>query len=236
MSKPSLSLVLPCFNEEENIARTVRVTLAWFDAAGIDGEAVVVDDGSRDKTPAILEELKKEDPRVVVIRHEKNRGYGGAVKTGCDAGTKEVLGFRDSDGRFKREDLDLLLPAIADVPFVTGGRRKRADSFVRNVFGKVLGMFNFAVFGLWVRDVNCGLKIFRREIWPKIRPQHGYEKLFNTEMFLRLKDQGIPWKQIDVPHYPRTAGQPTGAKPGVILRMFEEMWMLRRARGRGLRS
>lgn len=224
---PTLSLVLPCYNEEANVERTVQDVLAWFDRGGIQGEVIAVDDGSKDATASILQRLASTDRRLRIVRHDKNQGYGLAVRSGCDAGTQEIIAFMDSDGQFHAEDLWPLLLHLREYAFVTGRRRKRADSPVRNFLGKVLGGMNVLLFGLWVRDVNCGMKVFRREIWQSIRPTRAVEKLYNTEMFLRLKRQGIPWKHVDVPHYPRRAGKPTGASAHVILRMIKELWDLR---------
>jgi glycosyltransferase involved in cell wall biosynthesis len=232
MTITRLSLVLPSYNEEANIERTVRATDAWFTQAAMDGEIIIVDDGSRDSSPAILERLAKELPRVRVVRHDKNRGYGLAIRSGIDTAKEDVVGFMDSDGQFHPEDLMLLLPHLEQYRFVAGRRRKRADSFVRNTFGKVLGGMNWIVLGLWVRDVNCGLKVFHRDLWPVIRPTHGVEKLFNTELFLHLHEEKIPWLTVDVPHYPRTAGNPTGAKLYVIVRMFKELYGLRSVKKR----
>jgi len=206
----SLSLILPCYNEEENAANTVRDVAQWYAGEGVAGEIIAVDDGSVDQTGAILEGLKAEVPLLKVVHREKNGGYGIAVRAGCDAATSEWIAFMDSDGQFHAQDLGLLLAHVDAYPFVTGRRAKRADKLVRNMFGKVLGAMNVLVLGLWVRDVNCGMKLFRRDIWPKIRPEHGVEKLFNTEMFLKLKRQRIPWFQVNVPHYPRRAGKQTG--------------------------
>ncbi len=193
------------------------------------GEIIVVDDGSTDGSPRILADLQRELSALRVVRLQENGGYGIAVRAGCDAALSDVIGFMDSDGQFLAADFSLLLPHLDAVPFVTGRRRKRADSLLRNAFGKVLGAMNVLVLGLWVRDVNCGLKVFLREIWPDIRPVHGVEKLFNTEMFLRLKQKHIPWKQVDVPHYPRRAGVPTGGSIRVIVRMFHELANLKRS-------
>lgn len=226
----TLSVVLPCFNEEENIEAAVHDVRSWMEQASLQGEIIVVDDGSTDESPRVLASLQKELPAMRVVRLDRNGGYGIAVRAGCDAAVSDSIAFMDSDGQFHAADFSLLLPHLDAVPFVTGRRRKRADSFVRNTFGKILGAMNLLVLGLWVRDVNCGLKIFRREIWPEIRPEYGVEKLFNTEMFLRLKERRIPWKQIDVPHYPRLAGTPTGGSVRVIVRMFRELAALRRSR------
>lgn len=225
----SLSLVLPCYNEEANIGETVHSVLAWMQAKGIDGEIIVVDDGSTDTSAAILQHLASEYQNVRVVTHTSNQGYGLAVRSGLDIAQNDVIGFMDSDRQFHIEDLEKLLPHIETFAFVTGRRRKRADSFLRNIFGKVLGCTSWCLFSLWVRDVNCGMKIFHRDIWPTIRPKYSVEKLFNTEIFLNLKKNAIPWKQVDVPHYPRLAGNPTGASPKVILRMFWEYWCLKKA-------
>lgn len=226
--EPSLSLVLPCFNEESNVQQTVREALTWFDGAGIRGEIIAVDDGSRDRTRQILRELGNDDDRVRVVWHDVNQGYGAAIRTGCDTATMDAIAFVDSDGQFRIGDLSLLIPYLETHAFVAGRRRKRADSATRNILGKILGFMNWVLLGLWVRDVNCGMKVFRRSLWTSIRPRFGIEKMFNTELFLHLKKQNVVWKQVDVPHYPRRAGNPTGAKFYVIARMMKELWNLKR--------
>lgn len=151
-----ISVVLPCFNEEENIERTVREVLTWLNEEKIEGKVIVVDDGSSDRSAEILQLLSHEDPRVFIVTHQKNKGYGLAVRSGLDAATTTYISFVDSDGQFHISDLNRLIPHLKEFDFVPGRRRKRADSFVRNVFGKILGVLIFTVFGLWIRDVNCG--------------------------------------------------------------------------------
>ena len=222
-----LSIVHPCFNEEENIEYIVRETLAWFDAEHHDGEVIVVDDGSKDTSADIIKKLATEDTRVRLVSHEKNQGYGIAVRSGCDAAQMQYIAFIDSDGQFKIDDLSLLLPHLEENDFVPGRRRKRADSFVRNAFGKILGILIFCTFGMWIRDVNCGMKIFAKDLWPTMRPLYGTEKFFNTELYLRLRNAGHTWTQIDVPHYPRRAGTPCGGSIRVIIGMVKEIIDLR---------
>lgn len=223
----NISIILPCYNEEANIEASVRDVAQWMSDRKHDGEIIVVDDGSKDGSPAILERLKSECKNLRVVRHTTNGGYGVAVRSGLDAATTEWIGFMDSDGQFLAKDFDTLTESVAGYSFVTGRRAHRADGFVRNTFGKILGAMNVVILGLWVRDVNCGMKIFKREIWPVIRPERGVEKLFNTEIFLRLKRNKIPWLTVNVHHYPRRAGTPTGGSIRVILRMFKELWDLR---------
>lgn len=224
----TLSVVLPCFNEEANIVASVEDVLHWFAAKKIAGSVIVVDDGSTDRSARVLGALKKKTKKLRVIHLARNQGYGVAVRTGCDAATTDLIAFMDSDRQFHARDLSVLLARIGDYSFVTGRRRKRADPLLRRIFGKMLAIMNVLMLGLWVRDINCGMKMFRRSIWRSIRPVYGVEKLFNTEMFLRLKRKGIPWLQVFVPHYPRRAGQQTGGSVRVILRMFSELWGLKR--------
>ena len=223
----ALSLVLPCYNEEENVESTVEEVLAWMRASSIAGEVVAVDDGSRDATAAKLEALARRHPNLRVVRHEKNRGYGDAVISGCDAAQEDWIAFMDSDGQFRVEDLGLLLAHTDEYRFVAGRRRRRADPFMRNVLGKILGVANLFWVGQWIRDVNCGMKVFDRACWRAIRPPSGLEKFFNAVLFLRLKEEGIAWKQVAVPHYPRLRGSQTGAKLSVIAKMSREQKTIR---------
>jgi glycosyltransferase involved in cell wall biosynthesis len=225
----ALSVVLPCFNEAANIGAAVHDVLQWMDGKGMEGEVIVVDDGSRDTSAAIIRDIAARDSRVRLLEHTKNRGYGATVRTGCDAATKEWIGFMDSDGQFHAADFDVLLAASGDALFVTGRRRRRADSLLRNIYGKALGVLAWLFFGIWVRDMNCGMKLFRADVWRRIRPVYGIEKLFNTELFLLLRQENIPWNVVDVDHYPRIGGSPTGASVRAIVRMGRELWELRQA-------
>ncbi len=221
------SLVLPCFNEEQNIEKTIEDSLSWMGREHIDGEIIAVNDGSIDKTGEILEELQKKHPHLIVLHHEENRGYGAAVITGCDRATKDIIGFMDSDGQFDPSDFNLLLPWMNEYAYVTGRRRHRADPPLRIINAKLFGILAYAILGIWVRDINCALKIFRKDLWHAIRPQIATGALINAEMFYRMKKKKIEWKQIDVHHYPRKFGLQTGAKFSVIIRMFKELWMLK---------
>jgi glycosyltransferase involved in cell wall biosynthesis len=225
----NLSIVLPCYNEEGNIARTIEEVASWMRASGTKGEIIVVDDGSKDASPRILADLQKSVPNLNVVTRAKNGGYGMAVRDGLDAATTEWIAYMDSDGQFMPEDLEKLMALADHNVFITGRRAHRADPFIRNMFGKVLGATNFLVLGLWVRDVNCGMKMFRKETWEQVRPTHNVEKLFNTEMFRNLKRKGISWATVDVPHYPRKAGSPTGGSVKMVLQTFKELWDLKRS-------
>jgi glycosyltransferase involved in cell wall biosynthesis len=226
----SLSLVLPCFNEELNIEQTIHSALDWFAAAHIDGEIIVTDDGSRDGSLALLRKLQAEMPKLKVVHHQVNQGYGAAVRSGCDQAEKTWIVFMDSDGQFHVSDIARLLAQTAQADYVTGFREKRADVFQRRINASLYSLLIRTLLGVHPCDLNCGMKLFRRSIWPAIRPIHATGALINGEMFLALKNAKIPWKEVAVPHYPRTAGKATGANLRVIVRMFTELWRLKRSR------
>ncbi len=226
-----LSIALPCFNEEANLPSTIADVDGWMRDRGIAGEIIAVNDGSIDGTAAVLRELAKKYPCLRIITHEKNRGYGAAVRSGCDAATMEWVGFMDSDGQFHPEDFDKLIAVSEKSSLVVGRRRKRADPFIRKLNAKCFGFLAWVVLGVWVRDVNCAMKIYRRDLWLRVRPLHATGALFNAELFARARRAGVQWQQVDVSHYPRTRGMQTGANLVVILRMFKELaalyWSLR---------
>ena len=223
----SLSLVFPCFNEEGNIERTVREARAWIAASHPGSEIIVVNDGSSDCTREILSQLERTLPELRVIHHETNSGYGAAILSGCDGAKKDDIAIMDSDGQFRIQDLALLIPERKNVEFVAGRRQRRADPSVRRITAFLYGWLVRRVLGVRVRDINCGMKLFKRSVWPLIRPKYASGALFYAEMFLHLSQKNIRWVQVPVPHYPRTSGTPTGVKPRVILRMFKELWKLK---------
>ncbi len=222
-----LSIVLPCFNEELNIERTVLETKSWLQSKSGAWEIVVVNDGSRDKTDEVLKRLRQDTPNLQTVTHEINRGYGAAVRSGCDAAKGDIIGFMDSDGQFDAHDFNLLLPKLSETSFVTGRRRKRADPLIRKLNAKLFGLLSWLVLGIWVRDINCAMKVFTKETWGMIRPEHSTGALVNAEMFYRAQNAGIRWVVVDVHHAPRKFGLQTGANLSVILRMFKELWEVR---------
>ena len=222
-----LSIALPCYNEEQNIEQTVADVCAWLDVSGVQGEIVAVDDGSTDETRARLTGLAVREPRLRLVVHDRNLGYGAAVRSGLDAATMDWIGFMDSDGQFRASDFDKLIPYARKAEVVTGRRFKRADPMVRRLNAKGFGLLNRLFFGVRVHDINCAMKMIRRSRWPEIRPSVTGGALFNLELFARVKKHRVVWRQVFVNHYPRSAGVQTGANPAVLLRALREMFILR---------
>jgi glycosyltransferase involved in cell wall biosynthesis len=225
--KLDISTFFPAYNEERNLEPLVRRTAEVLRRLAGKWEIIIVDDGSRDRTPEIAARLVKELPGVRHVRHSQNRGYGGAVKTGLKEAKLDWIFFTDGDGQFDVAELERLLPAAADADIVVGYRLDRKDSFLRklNAFG--WGTLVRTLFGLHgkVRDIDCAFKLFRRRV-VDAADFKAEGAMISTELLVRAKKLGYRFREVGVHHFPRTAGTATGADPRVILRAFKELFKL----------
>jgi glycosyltransferase involved in cell wall biosynthesis len=228
-----LSVVLPAFNEEANIERVVRDVSAFLDPRGIDYELIVVNDGSRDQTGAILDRLAAELPRLRPQHHPENRGYGAALRTGFDAAAKRYVFYMDGDGQFDITDIDRLLALASEDCIVTGYRIQRRDPFMRRLNARLFGGFLVKLLlNVRVRDLNCAFKLIPKKVLAGI-PLESTGALINAELYGYAVRRGVRIREVGVNHYPRTAGVQTGAHLGVILRAFTELFRLRQKIRRG---
>ena len=227
---PRLSYFFPAHNEEANIEALVVEALETLPNLAETFEIIAVDDGSRDRTGEIADRLAADHPDVVrVVHHNPNRGYGGALRSGFEHARYELLAFTDGDRQFKVADIGRLTERMAqpDRPdVVVGYRIKRADPFVRIAYARTYKLANRIFFGLRVTDVDCACKLFRREALEGVRVESG-GAFFSAELLNKIRQAGRSIAEVGVPHYPRTAGSPTGAKPSVIWRAVKDFWMLR---------
>jgi glycosyltransferase involved in cell wall biosynthesis len=225
-----LSYFFPAHNEEANLEGLVLEALEALPSIAETFEIIAVDDGSRDRTPEIADRLAAEHPDVVrVVHHDVNRGYGGALRSGFEAARYELLAFTDGDRQFRVADLGRLSARLAapDRPdAVVGFRIRRADPMVRVVYARTYKLANRILFGLRVRDVDCACKLFRRAALEGIRVESG-GAFFSAELLVKTRAAGRSVVEVGVPHYPRTAGSPTGARPSVIWRAVKDFWGLR---------
>lgn len=224
----ALSVVLPAYNEQENIERVVHDCMAYLDTTGIDYELLVTNDGSSDQTGAILDRLASEHPRLRPQHHPKNRGYGAALRTGFDAAQKRFVFYMDGDGQFDIRDLEKLLPLATDEDsIVTGFRIERRDPLMRRLNARLFGGFLVRIMlGVRVRDLNCAFKLIPKKVLDAITLE-STGALINAELYGRAIRRGFGIKEVGVHHYPREAGVQTGAHLSVILRAFKELFQLR---------
>ncbi|HEY9720839.1 MAG TPA: glycosyltransferase family 2 protein [Oscillatoriaceae cyanobacterium] len=221
---PSISVVMPAYNEEDIIETVVRKCTDYLSGICEDYEVVVVNDGSKDRTGEILDRLASENPRVRPV-HQQNTGYGGALQAAFTNATKEYIFFMDSDNQFDIRELDKLVPHLGRVDVVLGYREDRQDHLGRkfNAFGWKC-LVNL-LFGLGVRDIDCAFKIFKRDKLTLALPE-SRGAMINTEMLVKLKRRKTSWVEVPVTHYPRLGGKSTGANPRVILKAFAELLKL----------
>ena len=225
-----LSYFFPAHNEEANVAGLVEEALETLPSIADTFEIIVVNDGSRDRTQAIVDELTARHPDVVrAVHHPVNRGYGGALRSGFGAARFELVAFTDGDRQFQVVDLARLTSRLAqpDAPEVVAGYRiDRADPLIRTIYARAYRLANRIFFGLRVSDVDCACKLFRTEALEGLRVE-SEGAFFSAELLIKLQAAGRSVAEVGVPHYPRTAGSPTGARPQVILRAVRDFWRLR---------
>jgi glycosyltransferase involved in cell wall biosynthesis len=223
----SITVFFPCHNEQENIARVTEQAVTVLDTLKADYEVIIVDDGSTDATGRIADGFAERNPRIRVIHHAQNLGYGAALQSGFRAARKELVFYTDGDGQFDIGEMPALLPLLAECDIVSCYRRRRQDNVVRKLNGWLWTRVIRAAFSLRIRDVDCAFKLYRRAIFDEIKME-STGALIDTEILARASRKGYRITQRGVQHYPRTAGQQTGASVRVILRAFKELWRLRR--------
>jgi glycosyltransferase involved in cell wall biosynthesis len=224
-----LSFFFPALNEEHHVAAIVEEALSVLPRFSDDLEVTVVDDGSSDRTGAIADELAKKDPRVRVIHHGTRRGYGGAVRSGLVAATRSWVFYTDGDRQFALEDLARLVAASEDADAVVGYREKRADPARRLFVAWVYNHLIRLLFDGGWRDVDCAFKLFRRDVFTRVPLERVVSNgaFFSPELLITLRRAGVRVRQVGVRHFSRTAGEPKGAPPRVIVRAIRDLLRLR---------
>lgn len=231
LTTKSISIVLPAYNEEMVIADTVAACLRAAERFCPNVAVIVVDDGSRDRTGAIIDALATKDARVVPIHHPTNRGYGAAVLSGFAAAHTDLLFFMDGDGQFDIDDIAMLLTVeemTEPGTVVLGYRERRRDAALRRLIAWGWKQFVGLTLGLrGIRDIDCAFKLFPTAL-VQACDVTAQGAMVNTELLIKLRRMGVPMVQVPVRHLPRVHGKATGANLRVIARAFRELLHLRR--------
>jgi glycosyltransferase involved in cell wall biosynthesis len=221
--KPSISAVLPAYNEEANLERAVRGLAKVLQDLTRESEIIVVDDGSRDGSAALLSELGQFVPSLRVVTHPLNRGYGAAVRSGFQAARMEWVFLMDADNQFDPSQIQLLINKSESADIVAGYRRRRQDPLPRRLNAWAFFSLVSILFGRLATDVNCAFKLIRRSFLGQL-DLRAEGALINTELFVGARARRARIVEVPVQHYPRTAGRQTGANPRVVLRAFRELF------------
>jgi glycosyltransferase involved in cell wall biosynthesis len=225
LAEPSISVFFPCYNEQDNVARTVENALAVLRKLNADFEIIIVDDGSFDETARIADRLAARHGAVKVVHHPTNLGYGAALQSGFKAATKQLIFYTDGDGQFDIAEMPPLLPLIDRYDIVSCYRLNRRDSIIRKINAWCWTKLVCLLFGLKIRDIDCAFKLYKSEIFKDMKLQSA-GALIDAEILARAARKGYTITQKPVHHYPRTAGKQTGANLRVILRAFKELFRL----------
>jgi glycosyltransferase involved in cell wall biosynthesis len=201
----SLSLVIPAYNEAPGIGAAIAEADEALAALCERYEIQIVDDGSTDDTFAVACAVARGRPSVIVLRHPQNRGYGAALRTGFTAARHERVAFTDADCQFHLADLASLLCLSARYPVVVGYRMDRQDAWRRRFCSRGYNVLARALLGTGVRDCDCALKVFHRQVLEMLMPESdGF--LVNTEMLSRARQCGLQIAEVGVRHRPRRCG------------------------------
>lgn len=221
----SLTLFFPCYNESENVEEMMRQAVQVGEEYGVDYEVLVVDDGSRDDSAEKVRKASAKNPRVRLVQHQTNRGYGAALRTGLSHATKDLVFLTDGDNQFQLSDIEKLFSKIDGCDVVTGFRIVRQDMPHRRLQGFLWTQLNRTLFRLPVRDVDCAFKLFRRKCLQNVELESN-QLLIHAEILARLKKKGCVIEEIGIPHYPRKAGKASATHPSRILKTFGELFRL----------
>lgn len=220
-----LSLVLPAHNEEGNIQAVTWEALAVLPQIFRDFEIVIVDDGSTDATPRLADRLAVEDGRVRVIHHPQNRGYGAALRTGFAVARGDRILFMDSDRQFDIREVANLARYIDRHDIVAGFRIRRNDPWRRVMLGATFNTVIKILFGVRVKDIDCGFKLFRADLLRGMDLQ-APGALLNTEILALAHRRGASLIEVGVTHHPRGAGTQSGGSLRVVFRSLGEILQL----------
>jgi glycosyltransferase involved in cell wall biosynthesis len=221
----TLSVIFPAFNEEANIRQTVESARLVLPKLAQSWEIILVNDGSKDGTTPLCDQLAEQYQEVRAIHHTDNRGYGAALKSGILAARYDYIFFTDSDGQFDLQELERLIGWAGHYEIVTGYRAKRQDPPHRliNAWGwKTLVRM---VLGVKVRDIDCAFKIFQRSVFDRVQIR-SVGAMVNTEILAQAMSFGMRIHEVKVSHYPRRFGKPSGANLRVITKAFRELFRL----------
>lgn len=219
------TIVIPVYNEEDNLVRVETELTAYFSMASKKTKALFVNDGSTDTSQQIIEAICKRNPDFGFVNFAENRGLSAAIKAGFDHIDTPLVGYIDSDLQTNPEDFNLLLAEIEDHELVTGVRANRKDSFVKNMSSKIANGIRRAFTHDGMDDTGCPLKVIKTDYAKRIPMFKGLHRFLPAMILL----QNGRIKQIPVRHYPRIAGT---AKYGVWNRLigplmdcFAYLWM-----------
>ena len=222
-SRSSISVFFPAYNDAEAIAPLVLEALTVLPMLTDNYEVIVVNDGSTDATGAVLDELARALPRVKIVHHARNKGYGGALRSGFNTASKELIFYTDGDGQYDVRELLTLYPLLTPgVDVVNGYKVKRADAKDRKLLGTVYNRLVRLLFSIPIRDVNCDFRLLRSSAIGRVNLVSSSGAIC-VELIHKLHRAGCTFVEAPVHHYPRLFGRSQFFKPRRVARMASDL-------------
>lgn len=226
-----LSVFFPVYNEEKNIENTVKKAIKVLEKVAKKWEIIIVEDGSKDNSLQVVKEIAKKYKNIRLVVHPQNRGYGGAFKSGFYNAKYNWITFTDADGQFDFAEITNFIKKQEETnaDLVIGYYKKRRVPLLRIVNSKLWELVVFLMFGLHVRDIDCGFKFVNKKVIdtiPKLEAERG--AFISSEFLIKAKRNKFKIVEIPITHYPRVFGRGTGADFKVIINSFIDLWNLRK--------
>lgn len=208
MFEHSLSVFFPAYNDAPSLPGLVGKTFAVLQKNVAAYEVIVVNDGSADDTGEVLKRLAGiHGPRLRIVTHDANRGYGGALRSGFEAASNEFVFYTDGDGQYDVGELPKLLALMNDrVSFVNGYKLERSDPWLRVFIGKIYNRFARLLFGVHIRDIDCDFRLIRRSLLELIKLESTSGTVC-VELVRKLELCGMEVAEVGVHHLPRLHGK-----------------------------
>ncbi len=222
----SISAVFPAYNDAGTIPSMVLTSLIALRQVTDDYEVIVTNDGSKDATGAVLQELATRFPELKVITHETNKGYGQSLRSGFAAATKDWIFYTDGDAQYNPLEMPRLTEALKDgIDVVNGYKISRNDAWYRILIGRIYHHIVKIAFGFKLRDVDCDFRLIRRDIFDKI-PLESNTGTICLEMVKKFQDAGYKFAEVPVNHYHRSYGKSQFFKPKHLWTTFRHLSQL----------
>lgn len=225
MRRPSISVVIPMFNESENIAHAIALATVALEEHASDHEIIVVDDASTDRSPEIVRALASRDARIRLLGHERNRKLGGTLRTGFAAASRDLVLYMDADLPFDPYDMGRAIRALelTRADMIAAYRLDRtAEGARRAIYSYAYNLLIGVLFGWPHRDVNFSFKLMRREVLDAVELR-SEGSLISAELLVKARNLGFRVQQIGLDYFPRTRGTSTLSSFGVVLTILREL-------------
>lgn len=215
--KEGISIFFPAYNDAGSIEHLVETATSVVKNLTDNYEIIVVNDGSQDNTKKIINSLAKKYKFFKAVHHEKNKGYGGALKTAISNCTKDWIFYTDGDGQYNPRELIKLWKVRDKADIINGYKIKRGDGFYRTLIGRMYHYLAKFMFGLKVKDVDCDFRLMKRKIFDNIKLESN-SGFACVEMVKKIQNKGYKFFEVPVNHYPRQSGNSQFFTPKKIIK------------------